>query len=56
MVIRSYRAYYHDWLDDKWAYVNEWLTHLPELILWYSVAGAGSANQLKTSLLPPPLP
>jgi hypothetical protein len=44
-LIRSYRAYYDGWLDDKWAYVNGWLTHLPELILWYSVAGSARGNE-----------
>lgn len=42
---RSYRAYYDEWLDDKWVYANGWLTHLPELILWYSVAGSARGNE-----------
>lgn len=42
---RSYRAYYDDWLDDKWAYVDGWLTHFPELVLWYSVAGSARGSE-----------
>jgi len=34
------KAYLDDWLWDKWGFARGWPTHFPEMLLWYSAAGA----------------
>lgn len=36
----AYRWYVDKWLWDEWGYAKSWDAHLPEMVLYYSVAGA----------------
>ena len=41
---RAYDWYVDKWLWNEWGYQGDWKQHLPEMILYYSVAGAAFLN------------
>src|SRR3990172_5523120 len=42
---RSYHEYVSKWLVLKWGYSPCWEHHFPEMVLWYSAAGAARLNE-----------
>ena len=41
----AYTEYVDRWLWDKWGYARGWLQRLPEMLLWYSAAGAAMLSE-----------
>ena len=42
---RAHKVYVDDWLWDTWGYARGWAARFPEMILWYSAAGAAVLNE-----------
>jgi hypothetical protein len=49
---RAYHEYVDKWLWNEWGYARGWGKHLPEMVLWYAVAGsAGGGNTMADTLV-----